>query len=277
MCEITNKPTGILLISGGTRSLSGQRQTQNFVADLKRRMGRRVPVLVAHLEAQEPSLKSVLGFVDESGVQDWLCVPLYLFATGYTVLHNPVWIAKFLLLRRPYLHLRWMPVWGTERQLISLTAGYIHRLLLDFDETTTSVVLVGGASSSSKTFQRYRQVAKRISKWIGIPVKPSILAGVGTSAYDFFSKNSMAPSSRIFVPYIAFDGLLMEKFRNEIAKVKPVKGQQSLVALPVFAQTELTSFIYNRITSRFYNSSYAPPHNVEDNSALVHVKRNSVV
>lgn len=242
---------GILVIIKGTHSPIGQAQSDAFVSGLKRRVGPGVPVVMAYLKVQKPNLPMVFRMMDTLNVRRWLCVPLFAFASDDAKFAKYVREATHFMDKRRDLELFWMSSWGAKSQLISLAAGAVSQMLLDYSDNPR-ILLIGGASNSVKTFHNYEESANRISRLVGEGIEACVLTGVGNLAKEVLERSLGRLESVLLVPYVSFEGLLLQNLHQVVQKGILSRRQHVTQTGVLFVQQSVTQYVYTAIENRLY-------------------------
>lgn len=203
-------PDAVLLVGHGTRNPTGHGQFLRLASLTRAALGP-LPLSVAFIELQQPTIEAALSKLASQGHTRILLSPALLFAAGHAKRDIPAAIARARGLH-PQLEVVIAEPLGLHPQLLELAARRFQGAKTTPGRVHPALVLVGRGSSDPEAIEHCREFAVELGKQFAAP---SIFTGFLAIAQPQLDEalNQAASSGReqiVVQPHLLFAGEMLE-------------------------------------------------------------------
>jgi sirohydrochlorin ferrochelatase/(2Fe-2S) ferredoxin len=237
--DLTRAPfhsrTAFVLLGHGSREETANYEFERFVDAWRAHMGANARVVHAYVELASPSLDEALALV-AADTDDVLVVPLFLFAAGHVKNDLPLALAR-MRARFPSVRFVAAQPLGVHPDLAQIAYERAAAAAnLDGPQAArTALVVVGRGSSDPDANADFCKLTRLASEGRGLLLAEPTFAGITRPSFvETLELVARARPERIVaVPYILFDGRLIDRLRSQLADF----AQRYPWTRPVFAPT----------------------------------------
>lgn len=225
----------LLLAAHGTACLQGRRQTGALV-ELVCAALPHVVVRHAYLELAQPDIETVIAEFAGRAARTVVVVPVMLLAAGHVKADLPA-VLERAGQRHRQVQLHYGRDLGVEPRLTARTVARVTTLLGSHDrsqEGATAVVLVGRGTSDPQANGHVGVIAAQMAEALGLSDVEVAFAGVTgpTVTEGLVACRDRGARHIIVVPYLLFQGRLVERIRLQAAAFTHRTGTATSVSGP---------------------------------------------
>ena len=220
-CETNPPRCGVLLVGHGTRDRDGVgefMETANHVAQA-------CPELVVEpcfLELAEPAIPTAIAHMAQQGIEQFVVLPLLLFAAGHAKRDVPDTVASAMALH-PQMAWQQAPHLGCHPAILEQSAIRFEETLAGraaVPKAQTALVMVGRGSLDEDATQEMHEFAKRASQSANVGrVDVCFYAMAKPALQDTLERIADENFQRVIVqPHLLYGGVILEAIREAVEK-----------------------------------------------------------
>ncbi|KKB41453.1 sirohydrochlorin chelatase [Bacillus thermotolerans] len=215
---------GILYVCHGSRSKDGYREAVAFVEKAKRFMSVSIQE-IGFLELAKPTIEEGFCRCVERGATEIAVVPLFLFAAGHVKQDIPERL-NVLKSMFPFVVVSLGEPFGVHERLIALLIERVNEKR-PLKAKRPAILLVGRGTSDVEAKEAFQEVVQLFrSHMSGHYVKSGFLAAAEPRFDQVLAETleEEAVDAVLVVPYLLFNGVLINKMKRAICSLSAAKG-----------------------------------------------------
>ncbi|GGF26036.1 cobalamin biosynthesis protein CbiX [Halobacillus andaensis] len=236
---------GILYVSHGTRYDKGKQEAIEFLTDIQPSVDAPLQQ-ICFLEISEPDVQEGVRKLIDAGATSISVVPILLLTAGHALKDIPIELKKVKEIY-PWLELTYGEPLGVQERIIDVAVDRIEEASSLTDDTT--ILLVGRGSYDPATKRDIEYIAQSVEGRLHVRVETAYLAAIEPKFNDIIEE--WPRSSRlVVVPYLWFDGLLIQSMEKKVSSLQQ-DGVEISLCRPLGDHTNMKRALIDRVNESF--------------------------
>ncbi|MFG6149984.1 sirohydrochlorin chelatase [Halobacillus sp. B23F22_1] len=238
---------GVLYISHGTRYDKGKQEAIEFLTDIQPSVDAPLQQ-ICFLEISEPDVQEGVRKLIDAGATSISVVPILLLTAGHALKDIPMALKKVKEIY-PWLELTYGEPLGVQERIIDVAVDRIEEADSSLTDDTT-ILFVGRGSYDPATKRDIESIAQSIEDRLHVRVKTAYLAAIEPKFNDIIEEWSLN-SRVVVVPYLWFDGLLIQSMEKKVTNLQK-EGVRASLCRPLGDHPNMKQALIERVHESFH-------------------------